>query len=126
MQTKPLFMKKQTFLFSFFLVLVTVLAASAQEVTHILYFTESDVNGDGVAERLFQVNIFAGLAGSHQGLDVAIDNENPVVAQTLGSAETLDGVPYNNSYCWIIRIGGGQFAEVTEFLDTELVTSVFG
>jgi ketosteroid isomerase-like protein len=49
-----------------------------------------------------------------------------VVAQTSGSAETLDGRPYNNSYCWIIRLRAGQFAEVTEYLDTELVTRVFG
>jgi ketosteroid isomerase-like protein len=49
-----------------------------------------------------------------------------VVAQTLGAAETLDGQPYNNSYCWIIRLRDGQFAEVTEYLDTELVTRVFG
>ncbi len=49
-----------------------------------------------------------------------------VVAQTKGSAETLDGRPYNNSYCWIIRVRDGQFVELTEFLDTELVTSVFG
>ena len=25
-----------------------------------------------------------------------------MVAQTQGSAETLDGQPYNNTYCWII------------------------
>lgn len=49
-----------------------------------------------------------------------------VVAQTSGSAETLDGRPYNNSYCWIIRLRDGQFVEVTEYLDTELVTRVFG
>lgn len=49
-----------------------------------------------------------------------------VVAQTSGKADTHDGQPYNNSYCWIIRVEDGKLAEVTEFLDTELVTSVFG
>ena len=48
-----------------------------------------------------------------------------VVAQTSGTAETLDGKPYNNSYCWIIEVQNGKFVEVTEYLDTELVTSVF-
>jgi ketosteroid isomerase-like protein len=47
-----------------------------------------------------------------------------VVAQTSGEAETLDGRPYNNTYCWIIRLEGGKFIEVTEFMDTELITSV--
>jgi ketosteroid isomerase-like protein len=49
-----------------------------------------------------------------------------VVAQTSGFAETLDGRAYNNTYCWIIKIREGQFAEVTEYMDTGLVTSVFG
>lgn len=49
-----------------------------------------------------------------------------VVAQTSGTAETHDGVPYNNTYCQVIRIREGQFAEVTEYLDTALVDAVFG
>jgi ketosteroid isomerase-like protein len=49
-----------------------------------------------------------------------------VVAQMSGHAETLDGNAYNNSYVWIIRIRDGQFAEVIEYMDTELLTSVFG
>jgi ketosteroid isomerase-like protein len=49
-----------------------------------------------------------------------------VVAQTSGTAATLDGRPYNNTYCWVIVIRDGQFAEVTEYMDTELVTATFG
>ncbi|MDJ0751416.1 MAG: nuclear transport factor 2 family protein [Woeseiaceae bacterium] len=49
-----------------------------------------------------------------------------VVAQTSGTAETHDGTPYNNTYCQIIRIADGKFAEVTEYMDTALVDSVFG
>ena len=64
--------------------------------------------------------------GIHMDVVRLVAEGDYVVAQTTGSAETLDGQPYNNSYCWIIRIRDGQFAELTEFLDTELVTSVFG
>ena len=49
-----------------------------------------------------------------------------VVAQTSGVAETHDGRPSNNTYCWIIRLEGGKFVEVTEYMDTELITSVLG
>ncbi len=49
-----------------------------------------------------------------------------VVAQTSGRAETTGGRPYNNSYCWVIRISDGKIAEVNEYMDTELVTSAFG
>jgi ketosteroid isomerase-like protein len=49
-----------------------------------------------------------------------------VVAQTSGTAETLDGRPYDNSYCWVIRLRDGRFAEVTEYMDTDLLRRVFG
>ena len=64
--------------------------------------------------------------GIHMDVIRLVAEGDHVVAQTRGSAETLDGKAYNNSYCWIIRVRDGQFAELTEFLDTELVTSVFG
>jgi ketosteroid isomerase-like protein len=46
-----------------------------------------------------------------------------VVVQARGQATTKAGVPYNNEYCFIIRLSGGWIKEVTEYLDTELVTS---
>ena len=49
-----------------------------------------------------------------------------VVAQTSGTAETLNGTPYNNTYCQIILIRHGKIAEVKEYFDTALVDSVFG
>ncbi len=55
-----------------------------------------------------------------------IAEQDHVVALTSGVAETLEGRPYNNSYCWIIKLRDGKFVEVTEYMDTELVTSVFG
>jgi ketosteroid isomerase-like protein len=71
--------------------------------------------------------LFAQLkAGITMRIHRLVAEDDFVVAQTSGSAETLEGVPYDNTYCWIIRIRDGQFAEVTEFLDTELVTRVFG
>jgi ketosteroid isomerase-like protein len=47
-----------------------------------------------------------------------------VAAYMSGTAETLDGRSYNNTYCWIIRLRDGKLCEVTEFADTELITSV--
>jgi len=49
-----------------------------------------------------------------------------VVAQTSGAAETVDGAPYNNTYCQVIRICNGQIANVKEYMDTALIDSVFG
>lgn len=49
-----------------------------------------------------------------------------VAVQLSGQAETKDGRPYNNTYCHVFGIRDGKIVEVTEYLDTELVTSVFG
>lgn len=49
-----------------------------------------------------------------------------VVAQTSGTAETLDGMPYNNSYCQVIRIQDGKFAAVKEYMDTALIDAALG
>lgn len=65
----------------------------------------------------------AGIATTIENLTAEADI---VVAQTTGVAETLDGVPYNNSYCQVIRIREGKIAEVKEYFDTELTRSVFG
>jgi ketosteroid isomerase-like protein len=49
-----------------------------------------------------------------------------VAMQARGKANTKSGKPYNNTYCQVFRIVNGKVQEVTEYLDTELVTSAFG
>jgi uncharacterized protein len=49
-----------------------------------------------------------------------------VVLQSRGKAQTTEGKDYNNTYCHIFKIRDGRIVEVTEYFDTELVTSVFG
>ena len=49
-----------------------------------------------------------------------------VVAEARGDNVTKAGAPYNNSYCFVFRLAGGKLAEVTEYMDTELVTAALG
>jgi ketosteroid isomerase-like protein len=49
-----------------------------------------------------------------------------VVVEARGDNITKAGAPYNNSYCFVFRIAGGKLAEVTEYMDTELVTAALG
>jgi hypothetical protein len=65
----------------------------------------------------------AGIASEIENL---IAEGDIVVAQTAGRAETLDGKPYNNTYCQVMRIRDGKIAEVKEYLDTALIDAVFG
>jgi len=49
-----------------------------------------------------------------------------VAMQAHGKAKSKNGVAYDNTYCHVFRIAGGKVKEVTEYLDTELVTRAFG
>lgn len=64
------------------------------------------------------------------GLTITPDNliaEGDYVAmQARGDSRTKSGGTYNNSYCQVFRVANGKVQEVTEYLDTELVTRAFG
>ena len=71
--------------------------------------------------------LFAQLkSGIASQIDTLIAEGDIVVAQTSGAAETLDGRPYNNSYCQIMTIRAGKIARVTEYMDTALIDATFG
>ena len=55
-----------------------------------------------------------------------IAEDDYVVVECRGRVTTRDGKPYNNTYCWVCRIAEGKLRELTEYMDTELVTSVLG
>jgi uncharacterized protein len=49
-----------------------------------------------------------------------------VVVECRGEAMTQAGKPYNNTYCWVCRVSDGWLRELTEYADTELMTSALG
>lgn len=49
-----------------------------------------------------------------------------VVVEARGNNTTKAGIPYNNTYCFVFRIADGRVKELTEYLDTELVTAALG
>jgi ketosteroid isomerase-like protein len=63
------------------------------------------------------------------GLTLTPDNfiaEGDYVAmQARGKSNTKHGGTYNNTYCQVFKIANGKVQEVTEYLDTELVTKAF-
>jgi hypothetical protein len=46
-----------------------------------------------------------------------------VVVETRGEVTTKTGKPYNNSYCFVIRMRDDKMVDLTEYFDTELVSS---
>jgi ketosteroid isomerase-like protein len=49
-----------------------------------------------------------------------------VAMQAQGKALSKNGERYDNTYCHVFKIAGGKVTEVTEYLDTELITRAFG
>jgi len=48
-----------------------------------------------------------------------------VVVECTGLNTTLDGKAYYNHYCWVCRFAEGQLQEISEYMDTQLVTDTF-
>lgn len=46
-----------------------------------------------------------------------------VVVESRGNVTTKTGKPYSNTYCMVIRMRDGKMVELTEYLDTELVSA---
>jgi ketosteroid isomerase-like protein len=64
------------------------------------------------------------LAGRYRAHALCVIAEEPyVVVQARGETTTTAGLPYNNEYCFVYRFENGAIKEVTEYMDTELVTS---
>jgi hypothetical protein len=55
-----------------------------------------------------------------------IAEDDYVVVECRGRVTTKSGAPYNNTYCWICRVADLKLQELTEYLDTELVTAALG
>jgi uncharacterized protein len=49
-----------------------------------------------------------------------------VVVEARGKNTTKDARPYENAYCYVFRLMDGKLREMTEYLDTELVTAALG
>jgi ketosteroid isomerase-like protein len=52
-----------------------------------------------------------------------IAEDDHVVVECRGRVTTTSGAAYNNTYCWVCRIADGKLRELTEYLDTELVST---
>ena len=55
-----------------------------------------------------------------------IAEDDCVVVEARGENMTKSGVPYNNRYCFVFRLADGKVRELTEYMDTELVTAALG
>lgn len=58
--------------------------------------------------------------------DDFIAEGDKVVVQCRGNVMTKSGQRYDNHYCMVFRVEGGQLRELVEYMDTELAARVLG
>lgn len=58
--------------------------------------------------------------------NVIAEGDYVVVQSHAAGRKTKTGKPYNNTYCNVFKVVDGKIKEITEYLDTELVTAAFG
>ena len=58
--------------------------------------------------------------------NIIAEGDFVVLQQHATGRMTKTGKPYNNQYCLVYKVIDGKIKEITEYLDTELVTSAFG
>jgi ketosteroid isomerase-like protein len=49
-----------------------------------------------------------------------------VIVQWEGRADMANGGLYDQRYCWVMRLADGKVVETVAYLDTEMVSAVFG
>jgi len=57
--------------------------------------------------------------------NVAAENDT-VVVEAQGEAQTKDGRGYSNTYCFVFKLANGKITESREYMDTQLVKATFG
>ena len=108
-----------------------ILATMADDVRWTIMGTtkfSGTMNGkQEIVEKLFKP-IFAQLEtpGSNVVDNVIAEGDYVVVQQRGTGRRAKSGKDYNNNYCIVYKLAGGKIKEITEYLDTELVTSAFG
>jgi len=55
--------------------------------------------------------------------DAIIAEGDTVVVECRGKVTTKAGRPYDNTYCWVLRMRDGRIAALTEYMDTQLVAT---
>jgi ketosteroid isomerase-like protein len=59
-------------------------------------------------------------------IDRLIAEDDHVVLIAKGSATAKTGRPYNNTYCIVARFADNKIVEMTDYIDTELITAALG
>jgi uncharacterized protein len=82
------------------------------------------------SKQVVVANLFGGAAELSPSSSVEVRcihaDGDCVLVEHSGRNEMPDGRRYDNSYCWVFRFEEGLIQEVREYMDTQMVTEIFG
>lgn len=89
-------------------------------------FAKTFVGKDDILANLFDPLAGELVDGIRLNISNVVAEGNYVVIEATGESKTKTGGTYNNIYCYVIEVRDGKIIEMREYLDTELVSNVFG
>jgi ketosteroid isomerase-like protein len=104
-------------------------AIVADDVTWTVIGT-TPISGTYTSKKAFLDGAVRQLSGRLQGPILAdvkgVNADGDMVFLRWEGKSTGPGErPYEQTYCWALRLAGGKVVEVTAYLDTELVSAMF-
>lgn len=57
---------------------------------------------------------------------IIADDDDNVVVLAKGEVTTVSGQPYNNDYCFVMRLRDGKIVEIREYMDSALAERALG
>ncbi len=110
--------------------LTTVMRNLADDVTWTFFgthrFAGSFHGKDELSKGLFEVVGSVLKAGIVVQVNAVTAEGDRVIVEAKGHAESHAGLAYNNDYCLVFELADGRIRHVRQYLDSELVTRVFG
>jgi ketosteroid isomerase-like protein len=83
------------------------------------------LHGVAAQKAAFEHFISQLVSGISMNITHALAAGDWVVTETEGTAETLDGRPYNAQYCQLWKFDGAEIVKMREYLDTKLLAETF-
>lgn len=80
--------------------------------------------GKAAIRRDLLTPLFAQFADQYLNVaDAIVAEGDTVVVECRGKVTTKTGRRYDNTYCWVCRLGDGKIVSLTEYMDTQLVAT---
>ena len=89
-------------------------------------FAGTMVGKEEILNKLFTPLSGQLVDGLQLTINTVVGEGDKVVIEATGKSDVIGGGTYNNIYCYVVTVRNNKITEMREYLDTELVSDVFG